>query len=240
MNDRRATWIWCGVIAALAALAAVGPEVHGRGSRQLAALPPEAQGRRWAMVGDAAAAFRVWETAGAHGRRLVVLTGRWSKPRNLRDNPPSAEEMRSGKDLLASGLVDVNDALYAATLTGIARRLDVVMPPAAYQQRRGEVSGQGDLELQDGAFRLPYESIERRFSKPDAFRAPAEPVLVLVEPSWFQEGAPESVAYWLASRGVSFDLALIALSDPTATEAERDRARKLGEATGGLFLETAE
>jgi hypothetical protein len=238
LNQQSTTWIWSAAIAGIALAAGLAAEIHGRSSRHPALLPPEAQGGRWATVGDAAASYRVWETTGARGRRLVVLTGRWSKPRNLRDDPPSEEEMRTGKDLLVHGMVDVNGALYAATLAGIARRLDVVMPPAAYQQRRAEVSGQGDLELQDGAFRLPYESVERRFSKPDAFRAPAETVLVLVEPSWFQEGAPESVPYWLASRGVFFDLALIALSDPVATEAERVRARRLGESMSAPFLET--
>jgi len=241
LDSSRQSFIWASGIAALGAAVLLSVEAHGKESRALFVPPPELAGRPWCTVDDAAAAYRVWEAARTRGRRLVVLTGRWSRPRTLQDSPPTAEEPASGARGNAAGsAVDVNGAIYAATRQGIARRLDVVLPPVAYQQRRAEVSAQKDLELHDGAFLLPFEGLERRFSKPEAFRAPPEPVLLLVEPSWFQDGAPRPLPDWLEARGLSFDLALLALDDPRATDAQREEARRLGEALGAVHLETGE
>lgn len=188
------------------------------------------------MVGDAAAAYRAWEAAGVRGRRLVVLTARWSKPRNLEEHPPAGEEVTAGTGR-GRDMVDADSALFAAAQAGIARRLDVVMPPAALAGRLAEVSGRKALVREPGAFLLPYQAVERRFSTPEAFAAPTEPALVLVEPSSFQDGAPPHPAAWLASRGVVSDLALVALDDPIASNAQRAAARRFAESMGAGLVE---
>lgn len=235
MVGLRARWAWSGVLAASAVLAALASDCHGLASRRPFEPPPDLRGVSWATVGDAADAYRVWEAAGVRGRRLVVLTGRWSKPRNLKERPPAPEELAAGSG--GGDIVDQDSALFAAAQSGIARRLDVVMPPSALDRRLAEVAGQKALERSGRAFRLPYEALERRFSAPEAFAAPSETVLVLVEPSWFQEGAPPDPAAWLAGLGARHDLALLALDDPAAGDEQRVRARRLGTVLGAQLLE---
>lgn len=234
---RRLGWSLATALVAAGALASA--QVHGRSSRRPFDPPAELRSTRVAQVGSAADAFRIWRAAGVHGRRVVVLTGQWSKPRNLKTQPPTPEEVEA---MRGGGLeiVDSRSALFAAARVGTARAFDVAMPPAAFTHRLGEVSGQKALEREDGAFRLRFDALERRFSTPRAFAAPDERVLVLVEPSWFAEGAPRDPLAWLLSRGVAWDLALLALEDPAASVEERDAALAYTRSAGVPFLEAAE
>ncbi|HEU4382852.1 MAG TPA: hypothetical protein VFR85_05035 [Anaeromyxobacteraceae bacterium] len=236
----RARLIWAGAVAALALAALAAAEGHGRGSRRSFLPRPELRGRPVAMVGSAADAFRVWRAAGVRGRHLLVLTGQWSKPRSLEAHPPAPAEVRAARAGGEREFLDAESALFTAARVGIARSLEVVMPPSAFTHRLGEVAGLKELERGDGTFRLPFNGFERRFSTPRAFAAPMEPVLVLVEPTWFAEGAPADPLGWLSSEGVAFDLALLALEDPAASEAERRAALAFAQGAGAPFLEAAE
>jgi hypothetical protein len=230
---RKLLWALIVTVASGAAIAAA--PLHGHASRIPFRPPPEMTGPPVAMVGDAADALRVWRTAGVRGRRLVVLTGQWSRPRDAKARPPTPEELSPRRE--GGDLVDAGSAVYAAGVLGIARRMDVVMPAAAFTHRMGEVRGLKGLVREDGAFRLPYHGLERRFSTTAAFVAPTEPALVLVEPSWFTDGAGPEPLGWLAERGVKSDLALVAMDDPAATAKERLAAEAFGRAAGASFLE---
>jgi hypothetical protein len=231
---------WTAALAVLTAGVLATAELQGRSSRVLFRPQAELAARPVAVVGDAADAFRVWRAAGLRGRRLVVLSGQWSKPRNLESGAPTPEEMAAARAGGETEFVDARSALFAAAQLGIVRGLEVVMPPAAFESRLAEVSGRKGLERGDGTFDLGYEGFARRFSTPRAFVAPAEPVLVLVEPTWFAEGAPRDPLAWLSAAGVRFDLALVALTDPAAGEEERRAASSFTRAEGLPFLQAAE
>lgn len=219
--------------ASLAAGAAV--ELHGLGSRH-PFVPPAGLEGRVASVTNAAGALQVWGAAGVRGRRLVVLSGQWSKPPG-RWTHGSTEAGPRAQANEEPDPFDPRSALFNATRFGIARTLDVVMPPAALTRRLGEVSGSKGLVREEGGFRLAYEGVERRFSTPRGFHPPREPVLALVEPSWFGEGSPGDPLGWLASHGVTWDLALLALEDPEASGEERMAARAFARAEGAPILE---
>jgi hypothetical protein len=232
--------LWVGAIAVFAAATFASVELHARASRVPFRPPAGLRERPLAAVGDAADALRIWRAAGIRGRRLVVLTGQWSKPRDLKTQPPTPEELAAAGAGGELELLDARSALFTAVTLGIVRGLYVVMPPAAFSQRLGEVSGRKGLERGDGAFRLAYDGLERRFSTPRAFVAPDEPVLVLVEPTWFTEGAPPDPLAWLAAAGVRCDLALLALDDPAASDEERQATSSFAQASGVPFLQAAE
>jgi hypothetical protein len=229
----RVRWIWASAIAALAAAALAAADAHGHGSRVPFDPPPELEGQRLGMVGNAADAFRVWQGALLRGRRLVVLSGQWARPVEREggkgaDGGPAADQ---------GAPVDPRSALFAAARSGLVRALDVVLVPAAFASRLQEVSGRKELVREDGAFQLPASTIPRRFALPRAFAAPPEPVLVLVEPSWFAEGAPPDPLAWLRDGGATWDLALLALEDPVATAAQRQAALAYGQAVGARYWE---
>lgn len=239
-DSPRARLLWSGGLLLAALAVCAGAESRGRASRSLFQPREEVGLARIGMVGSAADAYRIWRAAGLRGRRLVVLTGQWSKPRNLQKEPPTPEEMAAAQ---ASGdleFLDARSALFSAGRVGMVRTFDVVMPPAPFSQRLGEVRGQKELAREDGAFRLHFNGMERRFSAPRAFSAPRETVLVLVEPTWFSGGAPADPLAWLSEAGVRWDLALVALDDPSARAEERQAALAYAQATGARFWEVAE
>lgn len=233
---------WAAALAALAAAAVVASEAHGRSSRLPFDPPPELRGHPWASVGDATSAFRVWRAAGVRGRWVVVLTGRWSRPRDPREVLATAEELLAagGRGSQLPDFVDVENALYAAAQVGIARRFSVAMTPGSLARRAEESRAQPDFAPDGGdAFRSPYHGLARRFSTAARLEAPTEPALVLVEPSFFADGgaSPDRV---LRERGVSFDLALVALDDPAATDAQRAAASAFVASVGAPFVEASE
>ncbi len=238
-SRRRRPYAWAGALLAVALAVMASAEARGRDARKLFEPGADTGPDRIAMVNDAAGAYRVWREAGLRGRHLVVLTGQWSRPRNLKTHPPTPEEMAAAQASGDMELLDAQGALYSAGRVGMVRRFDVVMPPAAFSQRLGQVRGQKELQRGDGAFVLPYQGLERRFSTPRAFAVPGETVLLLVEPSWFGAGVPSDPLGWLAGLGLRWDLALIALDDPVAQGEERQAALTLGQTAGARFWEVA-
>jgi hypothetical protein len=222
------------VVAALAFVSALAAsELHGRSSRTyLAGAGPSDPAV--VVVADAGEALRAWRAAGVRGRDLVVLSGQWARPAGIRTAPPATLAELAAAEREEPEPVDGTAGLYLAAREGIARRLDVVLTPAALARRLEEVAGQkGVATSEDGeAYTPPFIGVERRFSTARAFEPPAEPALVLVEPSWFDGAPPGDPLAWLRSRGVTFDLAIVALEDPAASEAARGMAAELARRLG--------
>jgi hypothetical protein len=226
MPHVRARLLWTGGLLALAAAAAVGAEIEGYGSRTTFSPPPDFRGARWAAVNDAGEAVRVWGEAGLHGRKVLLLTGRWAQVKSSDVEPGASPD-----------LLDANTAVLAAARSGIARELEVVMPPEAFRARVEEVGAAKELSRGDGWFTLPFHGYPRRFTVPDAAVAPREPVLALVEPSFFADGAPAALEAWLREKGFDVELGLIALGDPAATDAQRGRAVLFAESARAVAVE---
>jgi hypothetical protein len=229
----RARLLWTGGILAAAVVAAVGVELKGYGSRTTFSPPPDFHGARWAAVNDAGEAVRVWGEAGLRGRKVLLLTGRWAQVKSMGLEPAETPaEPGASPDQL-----DANTAVLAAARSGIARELAVVMPPEAFRSRLEEVGTPKELRRGNGWFTLPFHGYPRRFSVPEAAVAPHEPVLALVEPSFFAEGAPAALEAWLRDKGFDVELGLVALADPAATAAQRDRAVLFAEGTRAVAVE---
>jgi hypothetical protein len=225
------------VCAAALLLVAGALQARGLSARVPFDASRELDGRPWASVGDAADAVRVWLASGIRGRRLLVLTGRWSRPRTLENAPVTEADLARGLAGEPLDMLDADAALWLAGTRGIARSLDVVMPPEAFARRVAEVSGKRGFARRPGGFALPFDAYERAFWTPDGYPPAAETVLVLIEPSFFAPGGPPDVARWLQRRGIRFDLALVALEDPVATEAQRAEARRLVADVEAPFVE---
>jgi hypothetical protein len=230
----RSRWAFTGAILAAAAALLFAAQSHGVASRRWFAAPPEFGGQRWAVVDDAAGAVKVWAAAGIYGRHLVVLTGRWAAikstylDRRIEENPNPSDPL---------DVVDAQAALLYSSQSGIARDLTVVMPPAALERRLREIAPAKEYRVADGCAVLPFHGFVRRFCPPEAVPHGDEPVLLLVEPSFFAEGgrvAPES---WIRERGVDADLALVCGSDPDASPAEEERASAFALAVGAVHVE---
>lgn len=213
--DRRVPWAIA--LALLAAAATAAAHWHGLGSRVPFRSPPQLPQLQAASVRDAADAFVLWKGSGVNGRRVIVLTGRWSGP---------------GRGGAGGGgaLPDMSSALYWAAHDGIARGFDVVMPPAAFERRRAADARSKNFRGEDGAFRHDLQGFRLRFSLPQALAAPPEPALVLIEPTWFSEGAPADPIGWLSDRRVRTDLVIVALDDPEADDPQRRAAAEYARA----------
>ncbi len=213
--DRRVPWAVA--LAIVAASATAAAHWHGRTSRVPFRPPPQLPHLQAASVRDAADAFVLWKGSGVNGRRVIVLTGRWSGP---------------GRGAAAGGgaLPDMTSALYWAAHDGVARAFDVVMPPGAFERRRAADASNKVFQPEDGAYRHDLQGFRLRFSLPRALEPPPEPALVLVEPTWFSAGAPVDPISWLSSRRVRTDLVVVALDDPEADDSQRRAAAEYARA----------
>jgi hypothetical protein len=104
------------------------------------------------------------------------------------------------------------------------------MPPAVLERRLDGIRGARGLDASGGVVSHPFEGFSRRLLAcdlpPGSLRLDHEPVLVLVEPSYLAAGCPDP-GRWLADRGLSSDLALVALHDPAAEGRQLEAARGL-------------
>ncbi len=231
---------WTGVLVALAAAAALASDLHGHAARTPFTPLEGFQGQRWAVVGDAADAVEAWSSAGLRGRRVLVATGRWGKPVTREAGPEAAPAPPDDPAALAAArAAKVSGALFEATMRGVARELLVVMPDAAWDARVEAIRAARETTLGDGWARQPFHGIPRSFHRPATVPRIDEELLLLVEPSFFAAGAPADLAAWLAARGIRFDLALIAATDPLATPAQQAAAAALAGQVGAVQLEAA-
>jgi hypothetical protein len=234
-DDVKAPLAWIAAALAAAVLAAMALAAHGRASRT-AFDPAQAGGSRWVAVTDAGAALRVLYATGVRGRRALVLTGRWARPRSAVTSPDEALSTLTGpRDPAAES----TDAFFTLVHVGLARALDVVLPPNVFDLRLAEVAGRKEFQRVGGGFAQPFHALDRRFWTPRALVPPAEPVIVVVEPSFFGPGSPADVPGWLALRGVTYDLAVVALDDPAAQPLQRTAARALADSTRAPLLEVS-
>jgi len=208
-NTIRGRLLWAGGIAIAFTSVLALSQAHGQATRASFHPPPALARRPAASVESAADAFVVWKGSELRGRRLILLTGQWGDPRRPSGNLPT----RAGTTAAS--------APYWAARLGLARAIDVVMPPASFEERRAVDSTHKVFRAEPGAYRHDLHGFWLRFSLPSALVPPGEPALVLVEPTWFRPGAPPDPLAWLSSIGVQTDLALVALDDPGATDPDR-------------------
>jgi hypothetical protein len=221
----RGRLLWAAGIT-IATIAVIGlSDWHGRKSRTTFHPPPALAKRPVAGVGSAADAFAVWQGSGLNGRRLVLLTGHFGGAGRTPDSTGPG------------GGVTAASAVYWSARLGLARAIDVVMPPADFERQRAGDAGHKVFRPEDGAYRHDLHGFWLRFSLPRALLPPDEPVLVLVEPTWFRPGAPPDPLSWLSSIGVRTDLVLVALDDPSATEADRRAASEFVRSAGVPVLQ---
>jgi hypothetical protein len=208
----RSRFLWTAGIAIATVATFVLAGWHGRESRALFHPPPGLAQRPAAGVGSAAGAFTVWRGSGLRGRRLVLLTGQFLGPGGTQDTSE------------AGGGVTAAAAVYWAARLGLVRAIDVVMPPSDFERQRAGDAGRKAFQPETGAYRNDLHGFWLRFSLPGALLPPAEPALVLIEPTWFRPGAPPDPLAWLSSVGVRTDLVLVALDGPAATDSDRRAA----------------
>lgn len=233
--SQRSRLFWTAAIGLLATAAAGAAELRGRSARTHFAPPPGFGPGRWGAVAHAGDAVQVLGAAGIHGRKLLLLTGRWARIRSMNlDVAESAASPGAPLDLL-----DADTAVLAAARSGIARELLVAMPPSAFRRRLDEVGGAKELAAGAGWFSLPFHGYPRRFSLPEALAPEREPVVALVEPSFLDEGAPADLQDWLRRHDIDVELGLVALSDPAASATQRERAAALAAALGASSVEVA-
>jgi hypothetical protein len=239
-GHRRTSAAWTLALVTVGIGAAVAADQHGRASRLRFTPPDSFQGHRWGLIQDAAAATEFWSASGLRGRQLLVASGRWGKPVPQEVVAAMARAEAAGQITPAlERASQVSGALFEATMRGVARELLVVMPPAAFGTRVAAIRAARETTVGAGWASQTYHGIPRTFFLPSQLARPGEEVLLLVEPSFFADGAPTDLVGWLEEKGVRFDLALIAAQDPEATPSQQEAAQALAASLGAVTLEVA-
>jgi hypothetical protein len=227
----RARLLWTLALACLSLAVLAGLDATGRHARRAFSPPPEFGRARWGRVSDAAEAVRVWMSADLNGQRLLLLTGRWAALQTDDARPPGAGA--------AADFVTPSNAVYATMRAGIARRMDIVLPEAVFRQRLASIRAARGKDVAEGPgwFQHSFHGYPRRFSSPAAVEPSEEPVLVLVEPSFFAADTPDRPDSWLHQLGFRVSLGLIAQEDPAAADPHRAAAEAFAQGVQAIRLE---
>ena len=220
-------------IVVAATVLAIGLEHLGRTSRRVRAAAPALAGTvEVVLARNGAEVLRAWRERGFTGR-TVMHVGRF-----LHFVEPSGADHLQAELLTGPGqgpvLVEAfarqaNDEnyLWTAAETGVARRLLYVSPEGSLRLRAAELEEpfDGSLDLELNGF-----TREATVTVPPV----AEPVLLDVAASYFDEGSGEALFHMLEEAGIRADLVTLSLLEGSdgVTESARNRLRAFALALG--------
>jgi hypothetical protein len=219
---------WSGAVTLAAAACSIALGLHLAGASRRVVAGPGVPWRRapCVLAGSNREVVTAWHERGVRGR-LVVHAGRFLH--FVEDGTLSRRTLSGPGDgpaadaalLAASG---PRNHLWVAAELGVSRRTWFVSPPASLGDRLASLGrGEAELPLAIAAQTHP-RVLDRR--PPEV----AEPVLLEVNASWFDEGDGDSLARALDASGVRTDLVAISLAEDSVdvSPGARDRARAFG------------
>lgn len=201
-------------LAAAAAGAVVALDRAGTKSRSMGQARPLSGALQPLVVSDARDLFSAWKTAGARGRTVVHVGAHLHLV-------PATEEIADEAPLAVPGTgalfaeyehrLDGHNFLWVAIRTGLARRLFLVVPEMVFRKKHHEA----DLGGVEDRFDLLGTPIVVAAGLP----AVREPVLLVVDASWFDVADGEALLAQVRRSGLTSDLVAVRLADDASAAA---------------------
>jgi len=215
-------WGAAAAVLAFASASAGGLHVAGRAGRTfVTAGAPVGPGPEVVLVRTNADAARAWHARGLRGR-VVLHAGRFlhfvEESGSLLELSRGPGSGRAWERVLLEAAGPRNH-LWVAAAGGVARSVRYLSPPAALRVRLGAIGKAGST--------LPLAIPDRAFPRWIDEEAPrlAEPVLVDVNASWFDESGGEELLALLRRAGTTTDLVTLSLAEGNDDVSEAARAR---------------
>lgn len=226
MTPAARTGIAAAAVGAAALASMAGLDSWGRSRRTLTGPVAPFSSARQLLIDRPRDAVRVWREAGARGRIVVAVTARWNRiviglfGPTARDShyPVTVSNMASDR----AALLDSANFLYVASLDGIAREVIAVLPEDRYRERLP--AGHDGMSL-PASITSTFEGFPRSFTTLSRLALPAEPSLLYVAASAFEEPLTDELEAALERAGLRTDLALfcLELGDDRVSDAARTR-----------------
>ncbi len=217
-------WVVAALVVTVAAASAVGLHALGRAVRPFGtASALGTPGPEILLVRTNGGAAVAWRSRGLRGR-VVLHAGRFlhfvTEERAFR---PMASGPGSGGDWAAAvfGGAGKRNHLWVAAVTGVARRVHYLSPPGALRERLQAIGRSGSA--------LPLDIDERALPRTIDAAPPrlAEPVLLDVNASWFDESGGDELLVLLRAAGTTADVVTLSLAEGNedVSDAARERVR---------------
>jgi len=178
--------------------------------------------------------YSLWQESGLRGRHLVHVS-RFFHFVPIDEDEPVSESSRfpvQTYDLLGSWepRLDPRNLLWLAVQSGVVRRVSHVLPPAELDQRLSELTPDGILVSRRGREIRTHENGSPRVIG-DRFPELDEPVLLVIDASYFSAGTVEFLLDRLTTSALTTDLLVFSRSEDNPDVGEPDR-----QALGTLIL----
>lgn len=224
----------------LCAAAFFGTDRYGRSQRTYHAFGPvTATSIDRVQVNTPEEAYAHWQAKGLHGRKLLCFVGEWEKikPESFFNVPQERQyplDLFTYARALEEQRLDRTSFLYIATVTGIARGLEVVIPDRIYRHLAEQARSTKNASFSGEGVKLTYNGLPRTFMMLNHLRTPPEPVLVYVEASFFREHTPEALLNALARVQIRSDCLVLCrmTNDERVSAGERARLAAFAKAVG--------
>jgi hypothetical protein len=175
-----------------------------------------------------------------HGRQILFLTGEWERvdPDKFFTVPDERSyplELFTYATAVEKYRLDRITFLYAATVTGIARELFVILPEKTFAMVSDNARGAKNASFVGRTLQLSFHGLPRTFAALADLPHPSEPVLLYVGASFFRDHTPEAVYSRLRQTGLRTDCVILSAmrDDPRVTEADRARLGAFANLLGG-------
>ena len=217
------------VLLALATLFSL--ERYGRGNRSFGSVGGLTDSRvPKFLVATPQDAYRIWKSAGASGRSVLFVSGRWEEleASETEVDPPMSRPYplrlyRIARVLEQEHLSAAN-FLHVAGLNGIARRIVALLPERGYAEMRQAAGASKNGRITGDQVYLPRQGFPRWFTSAARFRGEDEPVLLYVSAAYFKEASPEELFRHLTSQGVRTDCIILCRGAGSADPAGPEQA----------------
>lgn len=189
------------------------------------------------VVDQPAQVYQHWKRREQHGR--VVLS--FSRTLDFIDvDDHSLIPRDSGDEVFnlaqaAESRLDDRNILFMAMRTGIAREVIHVVPVSVYAEKIEAVKTGREASIVSGKISAPFFGSPRWIMPASLLEAPAEPVLLYVNASYFLDEEPGALYRQLRDKRILTDAIVLCRSgaDKTGTALERERFNSFVAMLGG-------
>jgi hypothetical protein len=192
------------------------------------------------VVDSGVDAYRIWKQQRLHGRMVLFLTGEWERvdPDKFFMVPDERSyplEFFTYATAVEESRLDRTTFLYAATVTGIARNLFVILPEVTFATMSDRARGSHNAHFTGHTLQLSYHGLPRTFATLAHLPHLPEAMLLYVGASFFRDQTPESVYSQLRQSGLITDCIILSTmrDDLRVTEADLSRLNTFAGLIGG-------
>jgi hypothetical protein len=203
-------------VLALAGATLFGVDRYGRGSRSFGSVGALTDSRVPKFLVDTPQdAYRVWKAAGARGRQVLFISGRWERlpddgiDQDIPMSRPYPLRLFQIAEVQESRYLGAANFLYVAALNGMARSIVALLSAPGYAEMREAARSSKYGRVGANEVYLPHQGYPRWFTDAEHFRGEREPVLLYVAAPYFREGSPDELFRQLQAQRLQSDCIIL-------------------------------